>query len=154
MEEVVIILVKPQLGENIGMAARAMLNFGMHSLRLVRPRTWPNEAAISSATHAAQIVQQAKVFHSIQEATSDLKFLYGATARSRDLNKPVISSTDLKKDLQRTKVSESKVGILFGPENSGMDNETIFNLEQNNFYPRGSRVLILELSCRSRDNLL
>jgi tRNA/rRNA methyltransferase len=146
VEEVVIILVKPQLGENIGMAARAMLNFGMHSLRLVRPRTWPNEAAISSATHAAQIVQQAKVFHSIQEATSDLKFLYGTTARSRDLNKPVISSTDLKKDLQRTKVSESKVGILFGPENSGMDNETISILNKIIFIPVGAEFSSLNLA--------
>jgi len=121
----IIILVKPQLGENIGMAARAMLNFGMHSLRLVQPRTWPTAAAISSATHAARVVEQAKVFSSLQEATADLKFLYSTTARSRDLNKPAIASTELKKDLQKIKVPLDKVGFIFGPENSGLDNEVV-----------------------------
>ena len=146
MEEVVIILVKPQLGENIGMAARAMLNFGMHSLRLVQPRTWPNEAAVSSATHAAQIVHQAKVFRSVKEATADLNFLYGTTARSRDLNKPVISSADLKKDLQKIKTPANKVGILFGPENSGMDNETVSILNKIISIPVGSEFASLNLA--------
>lgn len=125
MEEVTIILVKPQLGENIGMAARAMLNFGMHSLRLVSPRSWPNEAAISSATHAARVIKRAKVFASMHEATADLKFLYATTARSRDMNKPVVSSVDLFKDIQRSRVPANKIGIIFGPENSGLDNEAI-----------------------------
>jgi tRNA/rRNA methyltransferase len=146
MEEAVIILVKPQLGENIGMAARAMLNFGMHSLRLVSPRTWPNPAAIASATHASAIVEQAKVFDSIQEATADLAFLYGTTARSRDLNKLVISSVDLRKNLNKIKVPESKVGILFGPENSGMDNETISLLNTIVSIPVGKEFSSLNLA--------
>ena len=146
MEEAVIILVKPQLGENVGMAARAMLNFGMHSLRLVQPRTWPSEAAVSSATHAAQVVERAKVFGSVREATADLKFLYGTTARSRDLNKPVISSADLKKDLQKIKLSAGEVGILFGQENSGMDNETISILNKIISIPVGAEFSSLNLA--------
>lgn len=146
MEEAVIILVKPQLGENIGMVARAMLNFGLHSLRLVQPRSWPSEAAIASATHASAIVEQAKVFQSVEEATADLEFLYGTTARSRDLNKPVISSSDLRKDLNNLKVSESKVGILFGPENSGMDNETVSILNKIVSIPVGAEFSSLNLA--------
>jgi tRNA/rRNA methyltransferase len=146
VEEAVIILVKPQLGENIGMVARAMLNFGLHSLRLVQPRSWPSEAAIASATHASAIVEQVKVFQSVQEATADLKLLYGTTARSRDLNKPVISSGDLRKDLNKLKVPESKVGILFGPENSGMDNETISILNKIVSIPVGAEFSSLNLA--------
>ncbi|NRA73565.1 MAG: RNA methyltransferase [Rickettsiales bacterium] len=130
MEEVVIILVKPQLGENIGMAARAMFNFGINSLRLVQPRTWPNESAVSSATHAAHVVKQAKLFNSVREAVADLDFLYGTTARSRSLNKSIISSVDLKSDIQKLKIAKNKIGILFGPENSGLDNETIAALNK------------------------
>ena len=125
MEEIVIILVKPQMGENIGMAARAMLNFGIDSLRLVQPRTWPSAIAVSSATHAARVVEQAKIFNSVFDATADLKFLYGTTAKTRNLNKTIVSSVDLKKDLQKIKLPASKIGILFGPENSGLGNETI-----------------------------
>jgi len=146
VEEVVIILVKPQLGENIGMAARAMLNFGMHSLRLVSPRSWPNAVAVSSATHAAKIVEQAKVFDSIQQATSDLKFLYGTTARSRDLNKEVISSADLRQDLNKLELPENKIGILFGPENSGMDNETIAVINRILSIPVGTEFGSLNLA--------
>ena len=146
MEEIVIILVKPQLGENIGMAARAMLNFGTRSLRLVNPRTWPDATAISSATHAEKVVKQAKVFNSIQEATADLKFLYGTTARTRDLNKSVISSVDLKKDLQKIKLQASKIGIVFGPENSGLDNETISLLNKIISIPVGSEFTSVNLA--------
>ena len=146
MEEVVIILVKPQMGENIGMAARAMLNFEIHSLRLVRPRTWPSAIAVSSATHAAQVVKQAKIFHSIQEATADLKFLYGTTVKTRNLNKAIVSSIDLKKDLQKIKVPANKVGILFGPENFGLDNETISILNKVISIPVGAEFTSINLA--------
>jgi tRNA/rRNA methyltransferase len=146
MEEAVIILVKPQLGENIGMAARAMLNFGMHSLRLVEPRSWPSPSALASATHASTIIEQAKVFPSVREAVADLEFLYGTTARSRDLNKPSTSSAGLKKDLQKIKAPANKIGILFGPENSGMDNETISILNRIISIPVGNEFSSINLA--------
>lgn len=146
MEEIVIILVKPQLGENIGMAARAMLNFGIHSLRLVQPRTWPNISAVKSATHAAQIVGNATIFNSVKEATEDLQFLYATTARSRHLNKSIISSADLNKDIQKNKISSSKMGILFGPENSGLDNEAIATCNKIVSIPVSSEFFSINLA--------
>ena len=122
----VIILVKPQLGENIGLAARSMLNFGMNELRLVKPRTWPNPIAISSATKASSVVENATVFASFEGAVQDLKSLYATTARSRYLNKPIISSLELKKDISNLKsMNLNEIGIVFGPENSGLDNDIV-----------------------------
>ena len=85
-----IILVEPQLGENIGMVARAMANFGIVDLRLVNPREgWPNEKAASAAANAHHVIAQTRVFDTLNEAVVDLKFCYATTARSRDGFKPV-----------------------------------------------------------------
>src|SRR6516164_212823 len=87
-----IILVEPQLGENIGAAARAMANFGLRELRLVRPRDgWPNEAARASAALAVKIIDGATLFDSIAAAIADLNYLAATTARSRFLAKPVLA---------------------------------------------------------------
>ena len=87
-----IILIDPQLGENIGMVARAMLNCGLTDLRLVRPRDgWPNAQAISSASGADIVLENTKVFKSTTEALTDLNQVYAATARDRDMAKEVVS---------------------------------------------------------------
>ena len=87
-----IILVEPQLGENIGQAARAMANFGLEELRLVAPRDgWPNEKAIAGASGAASIIDNAAVFSTIGDAIADLHFLGATTARIREMVKPVAS---------------------------------------------------------------
>ena len=90
MTDPAIILVAPQLSENIGTAARAMANFGLGDLRLVNPREgWPSEKAVAAAS-GAPVVHQARVFGSLEEAVADLGFVYATTARARDVAKPVV----------------------------------------------------------------
>ena len=121
-DNICIILVAPQMGENIGAAARAMKNFGLKSLRIISPRDgWPNEKAISTSTHAQDVIQNAKIFHSLTEAISDLNILYATSAQPRDMNKPVISSRTIASKL----LAEAQVGIMFGRESSGLSNEEI-----------------------------
>ena len=91
----VIVLVNPQLGENIGAAARAMANFGLAELRLVDPRDgWPSESARASAAKADHIIDRVKCFETLQEAIGDLGFVYATTARNREMLKPVRSPTE------------------------------------------------------------
>ena len=87
-----IILVQPTLGENIGAAARAMMNFGLSDMRLVNPRGgWPNQQAINTSSGAERILEQARLFDSTEAAVADLQRLYATTARMRDLEKPVLA---------------------------------------------------------------
>src|SRR5690606_10429220 len=86
-----IILVEPQLGENIGAAARAMANFGLWDLRLVNPRDgWPNEKAVASAAKAMPVIERVRVFSTLAEAMADLHLVFATTARNREMYKPVI----------------------------------------------------------------
>ena len=83
-----VILCEPQLGENIGTAARAMANFGLWDLRLVRPRDgWPNEKAVAAASRADHVIERVRVFETLEEAIADLTLVYATTARSRDMLK-------------------------------------------------------------------
>ena len=121
-----IILVHPQLGENIGMVARAMANFGLAELRLVNPRDgWPSEKAISAASKADHVIEAAKVYASLEEAVADLEFVYATTARDRygykEVRSPVVAADDLR---TRFRVGQ-KTGILFGRERTGLTNEEI-----------------------------
>src|SRR5918996_3633298 len=89
----VIVLVRPQLGENVGTAARAMLNFGLTDLRLVRPQCgWPNVKALQAASGATEVLNRLQVFDRVEDAASDLHRLYATTARSRDLPKPAVTA--------------------------------------------------------------
>ena len=121
-----IILVHPQLGENIGMVARAMANFGLAELRLVNPRDgWPSEKAISAASKADHVIEAAKVYPSLEAAVADLEFVYATTARDRygykEVRSPVVAADDLR---GRFRAGE-KTGILFGRERTGLTNEEI-----------------------------
>ncbi|MCA0344808.1 RNA methyltransferase [Shinella sp. 838] len=121
-----IILVHPQLGENIGMVARAMANFGLAELRLVNPRDgWPSEKAISAASKADHVIEAAKVYPSLEAAVADLEFVYATTARDRygykEVRSPVVAADDLR---TRFRAGE-KTGILFGRERTGLTNEEI-----------------------------
>lgn len=121
MKSPAIILIRPQIGENIGAAARVMLNFGMRDLRIVAPRDgWPNEKALDMAVGAAGLVEKAKIYNSLEDAVSDIRFLLAATARKRDMEKPVISSKQAG-FLLREKLF--KCGIIFGPERTGLSND-------------------------------
>lgn len=121
-----VILVNPQLGENIGAAARAMLNFGLTDLRLVAPRDgWPNPASEATAAGAIELLENARVFETTAEAVSDLSFLLAATARRRELEIPVIGTGDVGAVLQAHEQDGTKTGILFGPEKAGLKNEDV-----------------------------
>lgn len=119
----VVILVRPQLGENIGKAARAMLNFALTDLRLVAPRDgWPNPAAGPAASGADRVLDRAEVFASVETAIADLSHVYAATVRPRGLAKPVVTPAAM---AGRIRAHAAPSGILFGPERSGLDNDEV-----------------------------
>jgi tRNA/rRNA methyltransferase len=121
-----IILVKPQLGENIGFAARAMANFGLTDLRLVAPRDgWPNEKARAAAAGAAFVVDQATVYASVDDAIGELNFVLASTARPREMVKTVLGPESAAAELRQRGERAERTGVLFGPERSGLDNDTI-----------------------------
>jgi tRNA/rRNA methyltransferase len=126
MSSPVIILVVPQLGENIGMVARAMLNCGCTELRLVNPRDgWPNPAAVSAASGADQIIENAKVFTSLPDAIADLQFVFATTANRRDQVKNVFTPRAAAQELRTLHQQNNKTGIVFGPERSGLVNDDL-----------------------------
>jgi len=119
----VFILVRPQLAENIGMAARAMMNCGIYDLRVVSPKVSVTyEKALSASSGADAILKSAKVFDSVDEAVSDLKFVMATTARSREVAKPVITTCQLDECLNTLSLPLSSVGVLFGCERTGLEN--------------------------------
>ncbi|MCS6760949.1 MAG: RNA methyltransferase [Candidatus Devosia symbiotica] len=122
----VVILCEPQLGENIGTAARAMANFGLRDLRLVRPRDgWPNEKAIAAASKADHVINHVQVFETLEEAIRDLTLVYATTARLRGMQKDVIGPDEAGKRMADHIGSGQKAGLLFGREKWGLLNEEI-----------------------------
>ena len=121
-----VILVEPQLGENIGAAARAMANFGLAKLRLVRPRDgWPNVQARRSASGADRILDEALLFDTVEEAIADCNFLFAATARQHDQAKPVIGADEAARlAAPRAAVGET-VAFMFGRERNGLENDEV-----------------------------
>ncbi|AAV89827.1 TrmH family RNA methyltransferase [Zymomonas mobilis subsp. mobilis ZM4 = ATCC 31821] len=118
-----IILVRPQLGENIGKAARAMLNFGLDDLRLVAPRDgWPNPSAGPAASGADRVLQQARVFPTVAEAVADCAHVYATTVRKRGVTKPVMTPEQAAQTIHE---QEGGVGILFGPERAGLETDDV-----------------------------
>ena len=129
-----VILVRPQLGENIGAACRGMLNFGLTELRLVAPRDgWPNPAADAMAAGAVELIENAKLFDTVEEAVADLSFVLAATARRRELEIPVVGTDVVGKEM-RAKVGQG-VGILFGPEKAGLTNADVVLADKILTYP-------------------
>lgn len=121
-----IILVEPQLGENIGMVARAMANFGLSELRIVKPRDgWPNEKARSAAANAQHVIEGVKVFDELKSAIADLNFIFATTARQREALKPVRGPVEAIKMLRAQGTQGFGAGILFGRERWGLNNEEI-----------------------------
>ena len=122
----VIILVEPQMGENIGMVARAMANFGLSELRLVNPRDgWPNDKAHAAASKADHVIEATKVFDTLEQAIADLNFVYATTARERDGFKPVRSPVVAAETLRTKFRAGEGTGILFGRERWGLNNEEV-----------------------------
>lgn len=119
----VIVLVRPQLGENIGKAARAMLNFGLTELRLVTPRDgWPNPSAGPAAAGADIVLQQARVFATTAEAVADCQYVHATTVRKRGVTKPVIGADEAGRQIHQL---AGRHAIIFGPERSGLETEDV-----------------------------
>ena len=119
----VIVLVRPQLGQNIGKAARAMLNFGLTELRLVAPRDgWPNPDAGPAASGADVVLERARVFSTVQEAIADCALVYASTVRRRDLILPVVAPDEMADTIAST---PDRAAILFGPERSGLETDDV-----------------------------
>ena len=119
-----VILIDPQLGENIGMVARAMLNFGLSDLRLVRPRDpWPNAKAIKVAAGADVVLEGARLYDTTERAVADLNRIAAATARLRDMTKPVMTPGEAACAMGAE--GAGRWGILFGPEDAGLNNDDL-----------------------------
>lgn len=120
------ILVRPQMGENIGAAARAMLNFGLDRMRIVAPRDgWPNPKANAMASGAGRVLDHAGVFPDLAAAVADCDYVFATTARNREMVKPVLTP-ERAMELARELTGQGKrVAVMFGPERAGLENEDL-----------------------------
>lgn len=122
----IMVLVRPQMGENIGAAARAMLNFGLEHMRLVAPRDgWPNPAAVAMASGASPVLDHAGLFADLPAALADCDYVYATTARVRGLVKPVLTPEAAMTEARALIGAGKRVAVLFGPERAGLENEDI-----------------------------
>tara|TARA_B110000438_G_scaffold186040_1_gene177741 strand:+ start:944 stop:1669 length:726 start_codon:yes stop_codon:yes gene_type:complete len=137
------ILVKPQLGENVGFAARALKNFNINNLRIVKPKcSWPNSKALATSVGAKNILQKAKIYNSVEDSVADLNMVFASTSRNRKVNKKITSINNFTKKLKK----KSKIGILFGPESSGLSNDDINCADYLVTIPTNSKFSSLNLS--------
>ena len=120
------VLIRPQMGENIGAAARGMWNFGLDLMRLTTPRDgWPNPNAVAMASGAGRLLDEAQVYETTAQAVQDCTYVYATTARPRGLTKPVMSPESAMQDAAKRINDGQKVAVMFGPERAGMENEDI-----------------------------
>lgn len=122
----VMVLVAPQMGENIGSAARAMWNFGLDRMRVVAPRDgWPNERAVALASGAGRLLDEAQLYQDSADAVADLDYVFATTARQRGLTKPIVTPERAMEQARALIASGQKVGVLFGAERAGLENVDI-----------------------------
>ena len=122
----VFVLVRPQMGENIGAAARAMLNFGLERMRIVDPRDgWPNSKAVALASGAGRVLDNAGLFGDLDSALADCDYVLATTARGRELTKPVMTPERAMETVRAMTLAGKKVAVLFGPERAGLENDDI-----------------------------
>ncbi len=122
----IMVLVRPQMGENIGAAARAMLNFGLDRMRVVAPRDgWPNPKAVSMASGAGRVLDHAGLFPDLDAALADCDRVYATTARGRELVKSVLTPEAAMAEAAALNKSGGRVAVLFGPERAGLENDDI-----------------------------
>ena len=132
----IFVLVRPQMGENIGAAARAMANFGLSSMRIVEPRDgWPNPKAVAMASGAGRILDNAMVTDTTVDAIADCTTVYATTARPRGLTKRVLTPEAAMAEAADKIEAGEKVAVLFGPERSGLENDDIARSTANIFVP-------------------
>ena len=120
------VLVRPQMGENIGASARAMWNFGLEQMRVVAPRDgWPSTRAVAMASGAGRLLDAAQHFDGVSEAVGDTSFVFATTARGRGLTKPILAPEEAMRQAAEKIAQGQKVAVLFGPERAGLENEDI-----------------------------
>ena len=120
------VLVRPQMGENIGAAARAMWNFGLDRMRIVAPRDgWPSSKAVAMASGAGRLLDEARLSPDVPDALADCSFVFATTARPRGLTKPVFSPEAAMKLAAEKIAAGEKVAVMFGPERAGLENEDV-----------------------------
>ncbi len=126
MTQPAFVLVRPQMGENIGAAARGMWNFGLDRLRVVSPRDgWPNSRAVAMASGAGRLLDEAGLYDTTADAVGDAAFVFATTARSRDLTKPVYSPQAAMTEARDRIARGERIAVLFGPERAGLENDDI-----------------------------
>ncbi|MBN2907276.1 MAG: RNA methyltransferase [Rhodobacteraceae bacterium] len=120
------VLVRPQMGENIGAAARAMWNFGLDRMRLVDPRDgWPNPRAVALASGAGRLLDDAGIFTTTPQAVADCDYVFATTARGRGLTKPIVTPERAMEQARAMIGQGRRVAVLFGPERAGLENDDI-----------------------------
>ena len=120
------VLVRPQMGENIGAAARAMWNFGLDRMRIVAPRDgWPNQKAVAMASGAGRLLDEAQLSATLADSLEDCDFVFATTARPRELTKPVYSPEAAMKLAAEKTAAGQRVAVMFGPERAGLENEDV-----------------------------
>lgn len=136
MSAPVVILCRTQMGENIGTAARAMLNFGLKELRLVAPQCgWPNAKAVVAASGAVDVLNSVHLFPDLAAATADLHHLLATTARAREMAKPVHDAEAAAAQAGALLAEDRRVGIVFGPERTGLTNDELLLADALVSYP-------------------
>jgi tRNA/rRNA methyltransferase len=142
-----VILVEPQLAENIGMVARACANFGLDDLRLVAPRDgWPNEKARIAASGANYVVDDARAFPALGEAMGDLHWVAATTARQRDLRKPVLTPAEAVAEMRTRIAAGQRCGVIFGRERNGLETSEVADADAIIMIPVNSRFASLNLA--------
>ena len=125
-ESPAVILVQPQMGENIGMVCRAMLNCGLTDLRLVKPRDgWPNDNAVKTAVGASVVLEGARVYETTEDAVADLGFVLATTARARDMTKEVFTPRAAAGEMRKQLSEDVLCGVMFGKESVGLNNDDV-----------------------------
>ena len=146
-ESPVVLLVEPQLADNIGMVARACANFGLDELRLVNPRDgWPNEKARIAASGANYIIDDANTYPSLASAIGDLNWIAATTARQRDLRKPVMTPLEAIAEMRSRIGRGERCGMMFGRERNGLESDEIANADAIVMIPVNSRFASLNLA--------
>jgi len=142
-----IILMEPQLADNIGMVARALANFGLDELRLVNPRDgWPNEKARIAASGANHLIDDARAFPTLETAIGDLNWLAATTARQRDLRKPVLTPDQAVAEIRTRIARGERCGVLYGRERNGLETSEVANADALVMIPVDSRFASLNLA--------
>jgi tRNA/rRNA methyltransferase len=143
----VIVLVRPQLGDNIGAVARAMANGGLFHLRLVAPRDgWPQEKAWRNSSGADRILDAATVHSTVAEAVADLHRVFATCPRPRHIIKPVLTARGAASELHAIAARELRAGVLFGPERAGLDNDDMAESDALVRYPLNPAFMSLNLA--------